>query len=158
MTYAEQLVKLLIEKKLTISAAESCTGGMFISKLIDIPGTSEIIGASYITYSDEAKVKAVGVNFATIENYGVVSEQVALEMALGASRTAGTDIGVGITGFAGPFDDDDDIDAGRVCFGFCINGKTVTATKRFGNVGRNVVRELSVIYAIDSLLRLINLL
>ena len=56
MTDVEQLVSLLFEKKLKISAAESCTGGMFISKLIDIPGTSDIIGASYITYSDDAKI------------------------------------------------------------------------------------------------------
>ena len=155
MTAAEQLVQLLIDKKLKISAAESCTGGMLISRLIDIPGTSEITGASYITYSDEAKIRTVGVNPDTIKKFGVVSEKTALEMAVGAVDTAKSDIGVGITGFAGPFDDDDDPDAGRVCFGFSVNGKTVTATKHFGNIGRNAVRELSCIYAIDSLIKFI---
>lgn len=156
MTPAEKLVEILINKKLKISAAESCTGGMFISKLIDIPGTSDIIGASYITYSEEAKIKTVGVNSNTIDKFGVVSENVALEMALGAKNTAQSDIGVGITGFAGPFSDDNDPDAGKVCFGFSVNGKTVTATKCFGNIGRNTVRELSCIYAIDTLIKLIN--
>lgn len=156
MTTTEQLVKLLLDKKLTISAAESCTGGMFISKLIDFPGTSEIIGASYITYSDSAKINSVGVKAETIEKYGVVSENTALEMAVGALKTAQSDIGVGITGFAGPFDDDDDPDAGKVCFGFCVKGKTVTSTKRFGNIGRNAVRELCCVYAVDTLIKLIN--
>lgn len=156
MTSAEQLVELLIKKALKISAAESCTGGMLISKLIDIPGTSEIIGASYITYSDEAKINTVGVKAETIEKFGVVSENTALEMAVGAMKTAGSDIGVGITGFAGPFEDDNDPDAGKVCFGFSVKGKTVTATKHFGNIGRNAVRELSCIYTIDTLIKLIN--
>ncbi len=156
MTSAEQLVNLLLTKKLKISAAESCTGGMFISKLIDIPGTSVIIGASYVTYSVDAKINTVGVKAETIERFGVVSENTALEMAVGAKNSAKSDIGVGITGFAGPFRDDDDPDAGKVCFGFSINGKTVTSTKCFGNIGRNAVRELSCIYAIDTLIKLIN--
>ncbi len=156
MTSAEQLVNLLLTKKLKISAAESCTGGMFISKLIDLPGTSEIIGASFVTYSVDAKINTVGVKKETIDKFGVVSENTALEMSVGAMKTAQSDIGVGITGFAGPFQDDNDADAGRVCFGFCVKGKTVTATKRFGNIGRNAVRELSCIYAIDTLIKLIN--
>lgn len=155
MTAAEQLVELLIAKDIKISAAESCTGGMFISKLIDVPGTSEVIGASFITYSDEAKINIVGVNPHTIEQFGVVSEKTALEMATGAARTACADIGVGITGFAGPFSDDNDPDAGRVCFGFFVNGKTISATKAFGNIGRNAVRELSCIYATDTIIKLI---
>lgn len=157
MTSAQQLVKILIDKKLKISAAESCTGGMLISKIIDIPGSSEIVGASYVTYSIDAKINTVGVNFETIDAYGVVSENTALEMAVGAMKTAKSDIGVGITGFAGPFDDEDDPDAGKVCFGFCVNGKTVSSTKIFGNIGRNAVRELSCVYAIDTLIRLINI-
>jgi len=155
MTDVEQLVSLLLEKKLKISAAESCTGGMFISKLIDIPGTSDIIGASYITYSDDAKINTVGVKAETIEKFGVVSENTALEMAVGAMNTANSDIGVGITGFAGPSDDDNDPDAGKVCFGFSLKGRTVSSTKHFGNIGRNAVRELSCIYAIDTLIKLI---
>ena len=158
MKSTEHLVSLLLDKGLSIAAAESCTGGMFISKLIDIPGTSGIIGASYITYSDEAKINTVGVSAETIKSFGVVSERTALEMAVGAMNTAKSDIGVGITGFAGPFEDDNDPDAGRVCFGFSVNGKTVTSEKRFGNIGRNAVRELSCMYAADTLIRLIKTL
>ena len=158
MKSTEHLVSLLLDKGLSIAAAESCTGGMFISKLIDIPGTSEIIGASYITYSDEAKINSVRVSAETIKSFGVVSERTALEMAVGAMNTAKSDIGVGITGFAGPFADDNNPDAGRVCFGFSVNGKTVTSEKRFGNIGRNAVRELSCMYAADTLIRLIKTL
>lgn len=158
MTSVEQLVSILIDKKISISAAESCTGGMFISKLIDCPGTSEIIGASFVTYSDSAKIKIVGVNVETINEFGVVSENVAIEMAKGARRVAETQIGVGITGIAGPPADENDNTVGTVCFGFDVIGKTVSATKHFGNIGRNAVRELSCIYAVDTLIRLLSLI
>ena len=156
MNFSDQLVNLLIEKNLKISAAESCTGGMFMSSLIGVAGSSAVIGASYITYSDEAKIRTVGVNAETINTFGVVSENVALEMAAGAARAACADIGVGITGYAGPAADNSDTNVGTVCFGFYVCGKTLTATKHFGDVGRNVVRELSCVYSIDMLIRLIN--
>ena len=155
MNLSEQLVNLLIEKKLKISAAESCTGGMLISSLIAVPGSSSVIGASYITYSDEAKIRTVSVNPDTITAHGVVSESVALEMAVGAAKTADAHIGVGITGYAGPAADENDTTVGTVCFGFYVGGKTLTATKHFGDVGRNVVRELSCVYVIDMLIKLI---
>lgn len=155
MNFSQQLINLLIEKKLKISAAESCTGGMLMSSLIGVAGSSAVIGASYITYSDEAKINTVGVKADTINNFGVVSENVALEMAKGAADTAGADIGVGITGYAGPAADENDTTVGTVCFGFYIKGKTLTSTKHFGDVGRNVVRELSCVYATDMLIRLV---
>ena len=155
MSFSEQLVNLLTDKKLKISAAESCTGGMFISSLVSVAGSSAVIGASYITYSDEAKIKTVGVSADTINTFGVVSENVALEMATGAAKAACADIGVGITGYAGPASDENDTTVGTVCFGFYIGGKTLTSTKHFGDVGRNVVRELSCVYATDMLIRLI---
>lgn len=155
MNFSEQLVNLLIDKNLRISAAESCTGGMLMSSLIGVAGSSAVVGASYITYSDEAKTETVGVNSETIRTFGVVSENVALEMAMGAAKTAKADIGVGITGYAGPASDENDTTVGTVCFGFYVCGKTLTSTKHFGDVGRNVVRELSCVYATDMLIKLI---
>ena len=157
MNAFENLVYTLNEKNLTISAAESCTGGMLISSLIGVPGASNVIGASFITYSESAKVNIVDVNRDTIEKYGVVSENVAVEMAVGACFKAESDIGVGITGYAGPAVDENDVTAGTVCFGFSYKGKTLSATKHFGDIGRNAVRELSCIYAADTVSKLIKL-
>ena len=152
---AEILVSLLKQKNLKISAAESCTGGMLISSLIGVSGASSVIDASFVTYSPEAKIEIVNVKKETIDEFGVVSENVALEMAKGALSVAGSDVGVGITGYAGPATDENDTTAGTVCFGFTVNGKTLTATKHFGDVGRNVVRELSCMYAVDMLIKLV---
>ncbi len=155
MNSFEILVNELISKNLTVSAAESCTGGLFASGIISVADASKVIGASFITYSNEAKINITGVDAETIEKYSVVSENVALEMATGAAKTGESDVGVGITGYAGPAADVNDPLVGTVCFGFCVNGKTLTATKHFGNLGRNVVRELSAVFAADTLTKLI---
>lgn len=149
------LVALLKEKQLTISAAESCTGGLFASETVAVPDASKVLNVSFVTYSEQAKCEFVRVNEETIEKFGVVSEQVAIEMASGVAAVSKSDIGVGITGFAGPRYSDDDDTVGTVCFGFYVNGKTVSATKHFGDVGRNTVRELAVIYAAKTLISLI---
>lgn len=101
-TLPETVVQKLIEKKLSVSAAESCTGGMFAKMIVDIPGSSDILSESFVTYSNEAKAKYLGVKKETLDKFGAVSEETAREMAEGVSRTAKADIGVGITGIAGP--------------------------------------------------------
>lgn len=151
----EELVFLLKEKGLKISAAESCTGGMFASYLVGVPDASKVLSASFVTYSEEAKTKYADVNIATIEKYGVVSENVAVEMAKGVCKNNSAEVGLGITGYAGPSASSDDTDAGTVCFGFCVNGITVSSVKHFGDIGRNAVRELSVLYAANTLTTLI---
>ena len=153
----ENLVRKLKEKGLTISAAESCTGGMLAASLVNVPGASQVLEASFVTYSENAKMKIVDVSKESLDKYGVVSEKVALEMAVGAKAKSGSDIGIGITGYAGPAADENDTTAGTVCFGFIFNDKTLTATKYFGDVGRNAVRELSCIYAADTVSRLIKI-
>ncbi|MBR3768124.1 MAG: CinA family protein [Clostridia bacterium] len=155
MNIFEELVKLLIEKKLTVSAAESCTGGRFASEIVSVPNASSVLEASFVTYSERAKTELVGVDADIINSFGVVSEKTAIEMAKGASEKAHSDIGVGITGYAGPSTDENDDTVGTVCFGFFVNGKTVSSTKHFGDIGRNAVRELSVIYAAQTLIKLI---
>ncbi|MDR1293259.1 MAG: competence/damage-inducible protein A [Clostridiales Family XIII bacterium] len=94
--------RLLLESGLTLSSAESCTGGLFASALTSYPGISEVFDRGYITYSNEAKSGELGVPASLIESHGAVSEEVAAAMAEGCREAAGTDIGVSVTGVAGP--------------------------------------------------------
>ncbi len=99
---AKEMVELLKEKGLKISACESCTGGLFTKLITDISGSSAVLDLSVVTYANEAKMKLVGVAEDTINKYGVVSEKVAVDMANGVKKLMNADIGVGITGIAGP--------------------------------------------------------
>lgn len=94
--------RLLSDKKLTIACAESCTGGLLTSRLTDVAGSSAYVKGSIVSYSNEIKERLVGVESATLSKYGAVSEQTAREMAEGIQKTIETDIGVGVTGIAGP--------------------------------------------------------
>lgn len=98
----ETVVAILRKKQLTISAAESCTGGEFAKMITDVAGASEVLAESYVTYSPEAKIKLVGVGAETIERHTVVSAEVAREMAEGVKKASGAAIGVSFTGYAGP--------------------------------------------------------
>lgn len=98
----EKLGKYLIENKLTIATAESCTGGLVSSKLTDVSGSSEYVKLNYVTYSNEAKHKILGVPTDILYTYGAVSEQCAESMAEGLQNTTGCDIAVCTTGIAGP--------------------------------------------------------
>lgn len=97
-----RLVKLLLEKDLQITCAESCTGGMIASRLVNVPGVSEILMESYVTYSNEAKHRLLEVEQEALSKYGAVSQQVAFQMAEGAARAAGADAAIAVTGIAGP--------------------------------------------------------
>ena len=101
-TLVEALVKKLIEKKLTISTAESCTGGLIASEITSVAGSSEIFGSGYVTYANSAKMKMLGVKDKTLADHGAVSENTAKEMAEGARAASGADIAVSVTGIAGP--------------------------------------------------------
>ncbi len=99
----EQLVvDGLRQKGMTVALAESCTGGLIARRLTDIPGASAVFGCGLVTYSNEMKTRLLGVSPETLEKYGAVSEQTAVEMARGARRVGGADIGIGVTGIAGP--------------------------------------------------------
>ena len=114
------VVKILKEKKLTICSAESATAGLFASTIAEVPGASEIMNSSYITYSAESKVKELGVDKAIIEQYGVVSKETAEAMAKGAKERSGADIAVSVTGFAGP-DAEEGYEAGLAYIGYAFN-------------------------------------
>lgn len=99
---AEGVGKLLRSKGLTVSVAESCTGGRLGDMLTDVPGSSDYFLGGIISYSNDAKVSLLGVNSRTLKAKGAVSEEVAVQMAVGARTKFGADIGIGITGVAGP--------------------------------------------------------
>lgn len=113
-TLEEIAVKLLLEKKLTVSAAESCTGGLISKKLTDIPGCSGCLGESYVTYSNGAKMRHLGVRKETLDAVGAVSAETASEMALGAKRVSGSDFALAVTGIAGPGGGSDEKPVGLV--------------------------------------------
>ena len=113
----------LMSSGLTIAAAESCTGGMFGAALTDIPGISAVFDRSLVTYSNQAKIDELGVKPETLEQYGAVSEQTALEMAEGVRLKAGTDIGISVTGIAGPDGDTEDKHVGLVYIGLSCGEK-----------------------------------
>jgi nicotinamide-nucleotide amidase len=98
----EVVAALFREKRLTLAVAESCTGGLLSARLTEVPGASVFFERAFVTYSNRAKVEALGVDPALLERVGAVSEEVAAAMAAGARRAAGADVGVGITGIAGP--------------------------------------------------------
>ena len=137
MNKAEQLVKLLIEKKYTVSFAESCTGGKMAARIVDVPDASKVLNASIVTYANEAKMKYANVSKDTLKQYGAVSENTAREMAEGVAKANNADVAAGISGIAGPTGGTEDKPVGMVCFGFYIDGKVFSDTKHFGNIGRN---------------------
>ena len=155
MENAEKLVNLLIEKKLHITTAESCTGGMVASRIVDVANASKVFNIAYVTYANEAKEKYLNVDSKTIEKYGVVSEEVTKQMALGALKEANADIIIVTSGIAGPTGGTEYKPVGMVCFGVGIKDNVYTSTKYFGNIGRNKVRSMATEYIIDFAINLI---
>ena len=156
MSLEEKVVDLLIETGMHIAFAESCTGGLCAATLVNVANASKVLDVSFVTYANDAKMKYLSVRPETIEANGVVSEQVAREMALGVAAAAGCEVGVGVTGIAGPSGATANKPVGMVCFGFSINGKVKTFTRQFGNIGRQQVRNASVDFVFTSLADLIN--
>ena len=155
MALEEQVVDKLIEKGYHISFAESCTGGLCCGNLVNVTNASKVLDMSFVTYANEAKISLLGVSADTILSKGVVSEEVAYEMAVGVSRAAGSEVGVGVTGVAGPGGGTAKKPVGMVCFGFCINGEVQTYTQQFGEIGRNQVRKSSIEFVFKKLLELL---
>ena len=151
-TMAQQVIDRLAERGWHIAFAESCTGGKAVAALVDVPSASSVLDVSFVTYANETKIRFLGVDPNTIAQHGVVSEPVAREMAKGAAQAAGAQVGVGITGVAGPSGGTDKKPVGMVCFGFSINDQVISKTCQFGNIGRTAVREESVAFVYETLL------
>ena len=144
MNIFEELVSLLIEKQMTIASAESCTGGLFASHIVDVPDTSRVLNASVVTYSNASKVKYAKVSYDTIEKFGAVSEQVAGEMAEGIAEETSANVGISFSGVAGPSGGNSKKPIGTVCVGCYIEGKLWTHTFHLdSNLSRTEIREQS---------------
>lgn len=152
----EELVQVvarkLMEKDLTISCAESCTGGKFAAVLTDIPGISKCFQRGFVTYSNEAKVEQLGVSPVTLERFGAVSEEIAREMAEGLARVSGSDICVSVTGIAGPGGATETKPVGLIYVGLRYQGKTYCRKIQTGDDDRSWNRQ----YAMLSMLDMIN--
>lgn len=150
----QEIIDLLRRKKYRIAFAESCTGGMCVSRLVGEKNASYVLSASVVTYSEESKIKYAGVRRETLDQFGVVSEEVAGEMAEGIAKQTKAEVGVSTTGFA----DSriiDEIPEGLVCFGFYVRGSLETKTLRFPNMTRNEVRTAAADFVFTRLLELL---
>ena len=134
------LGEILCNKNLSISTAESCTGGLIAAKLISYPGISKVLLESIVTYSNEAKMKRLKVNKNTLDKYGAVSEQTAYEMAKGVVDFTGSDIGVISTGIAGPGGGTEEKPVGLVYIAVNIKG-SIEVEKHIFTGTRNDIRE-----------------
>ena len=155
-TPERRVVDMLIGRGMRIAFAESCTGGLAAAGLVSVPDASRVLDVSFVTYSNDMKVKYLGVREDSISAFGVVSEQVAGEMARGVCLASGADVGVGVSGIAGPGGATPKKPVGTVCFGFCIGGEVTTLTARFGDIGRNNVRKKSVELIYERLIALLS--
>lgn len=136
----EVVAKMLVENNLKIAVAESCTGGMVSASLINYPGMSSVFMEGCVTYSNEAKMKSLGVKKETLDVYGAVSDKCAKEMASGVAARYNTNVGIATTGIAGPGGGTDEKPVGLVYFGIYINGKVITKKYAF-NGDRQGIRE-----------------
>lgn len=127
---ADKLVADLKEKNLTLGIAESCTGGWLSKIITDVSGASSIYNGGICSYSNEIKTKLLGVNPETLRLYGAVSEKTAAEMAEGARKALNSDIGVGITGIAGPTSDDTEKPVGLIYIAVSDGNKTLVEELR----------------------------
>ncbi len=148
----KQLSALLIQKSLSISVAESCTGGGLSALLTSQSGASAYFDRGFVTYSNQAKIDMLDVQPATLEKFGAVSEQTALEMTRGVIKHSNSDISVAITGIAGPTGGTKEKPVGTVCFGFCVFGECFAVTQYF-NGDRIEVVQSSVEFAISTLVK-----
>ena len=149
------LLDLCRGRKLTIATAESCTGGLVAAALTDIPGSSDVIDRGFVTYSNDAKRAMLGVKATTLESFGAVSKETAMQMAVGALEEADVDLAVSITGIAGPGGATPGKPVGLVHFAVAArDGRIVHKECRFGAIGRSQVRARSVLEALRMLTEL----
>lgn len=144
----EKIVRFLNEHNMMITTVESCTGGLIAARLVNVSGASNVFSEGYITYSEDAKAKMVGVNPETVKKHNVVSEEVAYEMASGGAKTANADVAVSVTGVAGPLGGTKDIPVGTVCIGVYYKNKVITEKFLF-NGDRLQVRNQAVDKALE---------
>jgi nicotinamide-nucleotide amidase len=146
----EELARLLRERHWMLAAAESCTGGLIAGACTDLAGSSEWFERGFVTYSNEAKTEMLGVDAALIDAHGAVSEVVARAMAFGAVRQSHAQVGVAVTGIAGPTGGSPEKPVGTVWFGFMVDGLLSSETVRFDG-DRAAIRAATVRHALQGL-------
>ena len=147
-TLENVLGEILVNRNLTISTAESCTGGMVAASLISYAGISSVFMEGAVTYSNEAKINRLGVKKETLDKYGAVSSEVAAEMAQGIAKTAGTNIGLSTTGIAGPGGGSAEKPVGLVYVGLYMNGEVKTKMLQLSG-DRQEIRENATTQLLD---------
>ena len=150
----QEIADLLKQYHLTVTTAESCTGGLIAATLVNVPGVSGQFEEGYITYSNAAKEKLLGVSAETLERYGAVSVQTAEEMARGAVAVSGADLSIISTGIAGPDGGTKEKPAGLVYLACCLGGKLEVERRQFSG-DRQTVRQASVQTALELARRMI---
>jgi nicotinamide-nucleotide amidase len=151
---SDRFLQACARRKILVATAESCTGGMIISWLTDIPGSSSMVDRGFVTYSNEAKMEMLGVSADTLEAHGAVSQETAAEMANGALEHSRAGITLAVTGIAGPDGGSEEKPVGLVWFGLAMTGRhTVTEKRVFQNLGRDYIRRETAKHALEMGLR-----
>jgi nicotinamide-nucleotide amidase len=154
---AQRVLELACKRELYLATAESCTGGLLAALLTDVPGYSHIFERGFVTYSNQAKCDLLDIERRRVDTCGAVSEQIAIDMAMGALHRSKADIALSVTGYAGPPGKDDDGEEGLVHFACARkNGKVRHREEHFGEVGRQGVRLASLQVALEMIEEALN--
>jgi nicotinamide-nucleotide amidase len=147
---AVRFLKACGARGILAATAESCTGGLIIAALTDIPGSSSVVDRGFVTYSNDAKIEMIGVSKETLDRHGAVSAETATEMAAGALAHSRAGIALAVTGIAGPDGGSPEKPVGLVWFGVAVTGRPARSEKRlFENRGRGFIRRESVRTALE---------
>ena len=150
---AKEIIDLANLNKAVIASAESCTGGMLSSAITEIQGSSVIFECGFVTYSNISKMELLSVKENTLNFYGAVSEEVAGEMAIGAINNSKANLAISITGIAGPGGSNTKPE-GMVCFSIALENEIkLTETKKWGALGRNIIRQKATLHGLRLLSR-----
>jgi len=150
---AAKTVQALEENNMSICTAESCTGGLIVSALTSVAGSSAVVYGGFITYANEAKTAMVKVPSPLIDSHGAVSQDVAIAMAQGALAQSGSDISIAVTGIAGPGGGTAEKPVGLVHFACATKEKTQHQEMKFGDLGREAIRMATVEKALEMILK-----
>ena len=149
---ATRVIEVLVAHDDTIATAESCTGGLIAGALTAIPGSSDVVYGGYVTYANAAKVRMIDVPQNILDQHGAVSAQTARAMANGALKASGADIAIAVTGIAGPTGGSPQKPIGLVYLGCATSSETYHIEMKFGDLGRDGIREATIVAALGMVL------
>jgi PncC family amidohydrolase len=157
--YSKKLISLCCKFNLTISVAESCTGGLIASNLVSVPGASKVFKVGLVTYSNQSKNYFLKVPLKVLKKYGAVSEETAKLMVKGLSLNSDSDIFLGITGIAGPKSESSDKPVGLVYHSFLLkNNNNIEVIKKYYKGSRKSIRNSATLYTIYHIYNVLNYL